>query len=163
MARANEHEQKFAKPASASLKRIKATFLDHITWTKFNLRLIWEGQTLQDWVQQRIAELNKTPLSSIRPVPESERIRVLPSQLERKHWVPVRVDPEEYRKARWRWSAMGLSMSEWFQKQIADYCSDVDLDAIEKALTSRRTPAAAEAQAKPRKRSPKRSREVTSR
>lgn len=127
------------KPPSASLKRIKATFVDHILWTKFNLRLLWEGKTLQDWVQEEIARLNRTPLSKVRPVPESERTRVLPSQLPRKHWVPVRVDPEEYQKARWRWSAMGVSMSEWFYKRIVEYCADVDLDAIEKALTSGRS------------------------
>lgn len=132
------------KPPSAALKRIKATFVDHILWTKFNLRLLWEGKTLQDWVQEEIAKLNKTPLSKFRPIPESERTRVLPSQLPRKHWVPVRVDPEEYRKARWRWSAMGVSMSEWFYKRIVDYCADVDLDAIEKALTSGRTRGAGE-------------------
>lgn len=125
------------RPASsASLKRIKATFVDHVLWTQFNLKLLWEGKTLQDWVQEQISELNKVPLSSIRPIPQADRVKLSPSQLERKHWVPVRVDPNEYLKARWRWSAMGVSMTEWFYNRIRDYCGGVDLDAIEQAITS---------------------------
>lgn len=130
-----------ARPTgSTALKRIKATFLDHILWTQFNLKLVWEGKTLQDWVQEQIADLNRIPLSSIRPVPDHARVRLLPSELERKHWVPVRVDPTEYRKARWRWSAMGVSMTEWFYKRILDYCGNVDLDAAEKAIMAREQP-----------------------
>lgn len=126
-------------PRSSDLKRIKATFVDHVLWTQFNLKLLWEGKTLQDWVQEQISELNKIPLSSIRPVPADERGRFSPSSIERKHWVPVRVDPAEYRKARWRWSAMGVSMTEWFYKKIRDYCGNVDLDAAERAIMARET------------------------
>ena len=135
---APEQEQD-RQSVSSRLTRIKATFVDHILWTKFNLKLVMEEKTLQQWVQEQIEELNKVPLSSIRPVPLSQRIRLSPSSLERKHWVPVRVDPDQYRKARWRWSAMGISMSEWFYARIKSYAEDVDLDAAEKAILRRTT------------------------
>ncbi len=149
--RGSEHG--FDTPAEGSgarrapLKRIKATFLDHTLWTKFNLKLLWENKSLQDWVNEQISELNRQSLSSLQPVRESERVRVSPSELERKHWVPVRVDPSEYRKARWRWSALGVTMTEWFYKRILDYCGDVDLDTIEKALTARESQTAEKEQA----------------
>ncbi len=135
---APEQEQD-KQPVSSRLTRIKATFVDHILWTKFNLKLVMEEKTLQQWVQEQIEELNNVPLSSVRPVPLSQRIRLSPSSLERKHWVPVRVDPDQYRKARWRWSAMGIPMSEWFYARIKSYAEDVDLDAAEKAILRRTT------------------------
>jgi hypothetical protein len=125
------------EPASSRLTRIKATFLDHVMWTKFNLKLVMDDKTLQDWVQEQLEELNKIPLSRFKPVPMSQRIRLSPSKLERKHWVPVRVDPDQYRKARWRWSAMGIPMSEWFYQKIKSYAESVDLDAAERAITGR--------------------------
>ena len=125
-------------PASSSrLTRIKATFLDHILWTKFNLKLFMDHKTLEGWVHEQLEEFNKIPLSSFKPVPMSQRVRLSPSKLERKHWVPVRVDPEQYRKARWRWSAMGISMSEWFYQKIKNYAESVDLDAAERTITER--------------------------
>jgi len=138
-ATADEAREEERVPASSRLTRIKATFLDHVLWTKFNLKLVMDDKTLQEWVQEQLEELNKIPLSRFKPVPMSQRTRLSPSKLERKHWVPVRVDPDQYRKARWRWSAMGIPMSEWFYEKIKSYAENVDLDAVERAIMGRST------------------------
>jgi hypothetical protein len=126
-----------AQRATSRLVRVKGTYVDPVLWTKFNLKLVMENKTLQQWAQEAIEELNNMPLSEIKPVDPAQFVREDPPGPKRPHWVPFRLDPEQYRRARWRWSAMGISMTAWFYARIKDYAGHINLDEVEKAIISR--------------------------
>jgi hypothetical protein len=103
-------------------------------WLQFNLRLLFEGRTLKGWVAEQIRELNSEPIGKIQSLelpPE-----VLQKVHGRTHYLPVQVDAEEYQRARWRWDAMGVTMTDWFRWKVWEYAKDVDLDAAEQAIIS---------------------------
>jgi len=104
-------------------------------WRAFQIRLLLEDLSMQEWVMAQVRVLLKTALSE---VPSHEYGRVARKGIETRQII-ARIPNADLRNLRMRLAKMGIPLSLWMYKAIEEYASAIDLDAMDRQIGLHRT------------------------